>query len=154
MLAESFCGCKGLQFGAKAVSCGGHLVSCIVGLNDAEDEQNQWVRVTKDVADVIGAGQRSSAAANVLRNRVNNHTSEDDVKERPLLGHASPRIQAPTGRLMPQVKCVARQKGDSFKLDLPSLWSRRRMSHLLCSKQRRGEWHFRICFHGVMAFLS
>ena len=67
----------------------GHLMSCIVGLNDGADEQNKWVRVLKDVEEVClrHGGQRRSHAADVVLNRVNNEVQlgKDGVPE-PLLG--------------------------------------------------------------------
>ena len=63
-------------------------MSCIVGLNDAEDEQNKWLRVIKDVEAVCvrQAGERRSSAADVVRNRANNDVGSGDEMEKQLLG--------------------------------------------------------------------
>ena len=93
---------------------GGHLVSCIVGLNDAADENNKWVRVLRDVEDVCvrQGGQRRSAAAAVVRNRVNNDVGAADAPDAPLLGREGLQEQE-TLRKIRRIQKVARGTAES-----------------------------------------
>ena len=93
---------------------GGHLVSCIVGLNDAADENNKWVRVLRDVEDVCvrQGGQRRSPAAAVVRNRVNNDVGAADAPDAPLLGREGLQEQE-TLRKIRRIQKVARGTAES-----------------------------------------
>lgn len=93
---------------------GGHLVSCIVGLNDAADENNKWVRVLRDVEDVCvrQGGQRRSAAASVVRNRVNNDVGAAEASDAPLLGREGLQEQE-TLRKIRRIQKVARGTAES-----------------------------------------
>lgn len=89
-------------------------MSCIVGLNDAADEQNEWVRVLKDVEEVCvrQAGQRRSDAASVVRNRANNEFGEVEASDRPLLGREGLQEQQ-TMRKIRRIQKVARGTAES-----------------------------------------
>ena len=63
-------------------------MSCIVGLNDAEDEQNKWVRVLKEVEEVCTPqqGHRKSAVEEVVQNRSRNAMGSSEAPDVALLG--------------------------------------------------------------------
>ena len=63
-------------------------MSCIVGLNDAEDEQNKWVRVLKEVEEVCTPqqGHRKSAVEEVVQNRSRNAMGSSEAPDVGLLG--------------------------------------------------------------------
>ena len=89
-------------------------MSCIVGLNNAADEKNKWVRVLKDVEEVCvrPAGQRRSHAAAVIRNRANNDVEGVDASEGPLLGREGLQEQQ-TMRKIRRIQKVARGTAES-----------------------------------------
>ena len=89
-------------------------MSCIVGLNDAADEKNKWVRVLKDVEEVCvrQAGQRRSHAAAVIRNRANNDAEGVDPSEGHLLGREGVQEQE-TMRKIRRIQKVARGTAES-----------------------------------------
>jgi hypothetical protein len=136
-------------------------MSCIVGLNDAADEKNKWVRVLKDVEEVCvrPAGQRRSHAAAVIRNRANNDVEGVDASEGPLLGREGLQEQQ-TMRKIRRIQKVARGTAESdrqaeaamFKSDLRSSLCLRKMIHCQCLNQQRGQCRFLIYFLGAMAY--
>ena len=89
-------------------------MSCIVGLNDAADEKNKWVRVLKDVEEVCvrQRGQRQSSAAAVMRNRANNELGAAEASETQLLGREGVQEQQTLHKIR-RIQKVARGTAES-----------------------------------------
>lgn len=89
-------------------------MSCIVGLNDAADEKNKWVRALKDVEEVCvwQRGHRQSSAAAVMRNRANNALGEAEASDAPLLGREGVQEQQTLHKIR-RIQKVARGTAES-----------------------------------------
>ena len=89
-------------------------MSCTVGLNDAADDKNKWVRVLKDVEEVCvrQSGQQRSSAAAVMRSRANNDVGVEEASDRHLLGREGVQEQQ-TLRKIRRIQKVAHGTAES-----------------------------------------